>query len=599
MLDSKNIMLDIAKAPTTGPTGPAVHGQENIKADPAAKSDPFSALMDEAAARLKAAKSGNAMPPSQPPKLQASETSPQALLQSRTLKGGTTLIIGGAEPTDDGLIAFAQSQGMDPTALGLLAGNLRGKIGVGENTSLNKELNREQGAANDSPAIITDPAAVNIPLQSLGQSSAIKAPIQASALTDKTAAAIPVVTAEPKLALPADKFLSDQQRLQITQSLEPKNSSKALGSPLQMESLQRIDSHKPIESPQLIKSPQQTDSPQLTKSSQQIESPQLVKSLQLIKSPQQIESPQHIHSPQQIAGTQKKTTAIAGEASAALKNPAPEITNTINTLPIKPNSIITDAKLPAQAIAPGAQSEQPDAGKLTFGPNMADAFIKQHRERQGLPPSKLEAISLAQSKVAAVTSPTVIVSAAPLAAGLAPAPLFNEGQAASSATAANLNSEPTADTAVEDHRQDALRRHDDFSQLSRQLTDALGKRLTAQIQRGSWHVEMELHPKTLGRVEVQLEMKNGELEARFIAANATTRDLINEGMPRLREAFQEHGTETAYMDLGAANQGASDGKPTASDKADEALTPGQSSDIESDGSPTGQGLVADGLDILV
>ena len=581
MLDSKNIMLDIAEAPTTGPTGPAVHGQENIKADPAAKSDPFSALMDEAAARLKAAKSGNAMPPSQPPKLQASETSPQALLQSRTLKGGTTLIIGGAEPTDDGLIAFAQSQGMDPTALGLLAGNLRGKIGVGENTSLNKELNREQGAANDSPAIITDPAAVNIPLQSLGQSSAIKAPIQASALTDKTAAAIPVVTAEPKLALPADKFLSDQQRLQITQSLEPKNSSKALGSPLQMESLQRIDSHKPIESPQQI------DSPQLTKSSQQIESPQLVK------------SPQHIHSPQQIAGTQKKTTAIAGEASAALKNPAPEITNTINTLPIKPNSIITDAKLPAQAIAPGAQSEQPDAGKLTFGPNMADAFIKQHRERQGLPPSKLEAISLAQSKVAAVTSPTVIVSAAPLAAGLAPAPLFNEGQAASSATAANLNSEPTADTAVEDHRQDALRRHDDFSQLSRQLTDALGKRLTAQIQRGSWHVEMELHPKTLGRVEVQLEMKNGELEARFIAANATTRDLINEGMPRLREAFQEHGTETAYMDLGAANQGASDGKPTASDKADEALTPGQSSDIESDGSPTGQGLVADGLDILV
>ena len=581
MLDSKNIMLDIAKAPTTGPTGPAVHGQENIKADPAAKSDPFSALMDEAAARLKAAKSGNAMPPSQPPKLQASETSPQALLQSRTLKGGTTLIIGGAEPTDDGLIAFAQSQGMDPTALGLLAGNLRGKIGVGENTSLNKELNREQGAANDSPAIITDPAAVNIPLQSFDQSSAIKAPIQASALTDKTAAAIPVVTAEPKLALPADKFLSDQQRLQITQSLEPKNSSKALGSPLQMESLQRINSHKPIESPQL------------TKSSQQIESPQLVKSLQLIK------SPQHIHSPQQIAGTQKKTTAIAGEASAALKNPAPEITNTINTLPIKPNSIITDAKLPAQAIAPGAQSEQPDAGKLTFGPNMADAFIKQHRERQGLPPSKLEAISLAQSKVAAVTSPTVIVSAAPLAAGLAPAPLFIEGQAASSATAANLNSEPTADTAVEDHRQDALRRHDDFSQLSRQLTDALGKRLTAQIQRGSWHVEMELHPKTLGRVEVQLEMKNGELEARFIAANATTRDLINEGMPRLREAFQEHGTETAYMDLGAANQGASDGKPTASDKADEALTPGQSSDIESDGSPTGQGLVADGLDILV
>ena len=94
-------------------------------------------------------------------------------------------------------------------------------------------------------------------------------------------------------------------------------------------------------------------------------------------------------------------------------------------------------------------------------------------------------------------------------------------------------------------------------------------------------------------------MKNGELEARFIAANATTRDLINEGMPRLREAFQEHGTETAYRDLGAANQDASDGKPTVSHRAEDAITEGQSSDPESDGPTTGQGLAANGLDVLV
>ena len=162
-----------------------------------------------------------------------------------------------------------------------------------------------------------------------------------------------------------------------------------------------------------------------------------------------------------------------------------------------------------------------------------------------------------------------------------------------------MSLEPTAENAAEEHRQDAQRRQADFTQLSRQLTDALGKRLSAQIQRGSWHIEMELHPKTLGRVEVQLEMKNGELEARFIAANATTRDLINEGMPRLREAFQEHGTETAYRDLGAANQGASDGKSTASPSADKGLTEGQSSDTQSDDPLTGQSLAADGLDVLV
>jgi flagellar hook-length control protein FliK len=152
---------------------------------------------------------------------------------------------------------------------------------------------------------------------------------------------------------------------------------------------------------------------------------------------------------------------------------------------------------------------------------------------------------------------------------------------------------------AEDARQEMLRRQDDYMQLSRQLTDVLGKRLTAQIQRGSWQVEMELHPKSLGRVDVQLEMKNGELEARFIASNATTRDLINEGMPRLREAFQEHGTETAYKDSGAANQGAADGKSTASDNTADGSDNRLASESESDSGKNSQQSTADGLNILV
>lgn len=141
-------------------------------------------------------------------------------------------------------------------------------------------------------------------------------------------------------------------------------------------------------------------------------------------------------------------------------------------------------------------------------------------------------------------------------------------------------------------------------QLSRQLADALGKRLTAQIQQGSWRVEMDLHPKTLGRIEVQLEMKNGEIEARFLTANAATRDLINEGMPRLREAFQEHGTETAYVDVGTANQGFSDGKSTASEDADKGASDrltAASDDIDGATENRHAGLASDedGLNILV
>ena len=230
---------------------------------------------------------------------------------------------------------------------------------------------------------------------------------------------------------------------------------------------------------------------------------------------------------------------------------------------------------------------------------MADAFLQQHRHRQNLAPTKMDAINLTEAKALTASASSTLSSAPVLSASVASAPMFAEATATSGAAASGLKSDLSAAAPAEDTRQEMLRRQDDYTQLSRQLTDALGKRLTAQIQRGSWHVEMELHPKSLGRVEVQLEMKNGELEARFIAANATTRDLINEGMPRLREAFQEHGTETAYKDLGTANQGADDGKPTASGNgapgSDKRLDP----DVEGVSGKNSQQLSADGLDVLV
>ena len=71
---------------------------------------------------------------------------------------------------------------------------------------------------------------------------------------------------------------------------------------------------------------------------------------------------------------------------------------------------------------------------------------------------------------------------------------------------------------------------------------------------------MELHPRTLGRIEIQLEMKNGELEAHFNASRAATRDLIQEGLPRLRAELEQHGTESAYVGVGQQNNGKSDGK---------------------------------------
>ena len=63
----------------------------------------------------------------------------------------------------------------------------------------------------------------------------------------------------------------------------------------------------------------------------------------------------------------------------------------------------------------------------------------------------------------------------------------------------------------------------------------MGNRLSAQIEKGAWRVEMDLHPRSLGRIEIQLEMRNGELEAYFNSNQNLTRDLLSESFSKLRE----------------------------------------------------------------
>ena len=104
--------------------------------------------------------------------------------------------------------------------------------------------------------------------------------------------------------------------------------------------------------------------------------------------------------------------------------------------------------------------------------------------------------------------------------------------------------------------------------MSRRLTEAVGQRLSAQISKGVWQVELDIHPKSLGRIEIHLEMRGGELEAYFNASKAITRELLQDGMPRLKEELRQHGIETAYLGLGSGNQGKHDETPTPSQRGE-------------------------------
>ena len=258
--------------------------------------------------------------------------------------------------------------------------------------------------------------------------------------------------------------------------------------------------------------------------------------------------------------------------------------------------------------------------KMTFNlptsKAMNEIFSGVNTNPQHQPVIKLENINLAvkdgikdplkathlksnDSKIALLATAPVTTATVPvtLASVAAPAVISESGYITSPPTFDDRSEYSAADTLPEKLEQQTLRKQEEQADMSRRLAEALGQRLTAQISRGAWRVEMDLHPKSLGRIEIQLEMKNGELEANFTAANAATRELIQESMPRLRAAFEEHGMESAYIGLGLENQGQSDGKPTGQNSPNEAKTTSDSEEPQLNARTSR--LDDDGLDLLV
>jgi flagellar hook-length control protein FliK len=226
---------------------------------------------------------------------------------------------------------------------------------------------------------------------------------------------------------------------------------------------------------------------------------------------------------------------------------------------------------------------QAAAGRLLFKNLMdkhsAGGHVPLERANSAAPVIKLEAISLLAPAAPVVTAESAFIPAQQS---------FAQGQDAL-----------TAGRLPEDPLQRAMRKQEESQEMSRRLTEALGQRLTAQITRGAWRVEMDLHPKSLGRIEIQLEMKNGELEANFHSANSATRELLADSMPRLRAALEQHGMETAYLGLELGNQGRSDENSTGQEQGDRSERDNPVEKAESLSTAGKNKISDDGLNVLV
>lgn len=133
------------------------------------------------------------------------------------------------------------------------------------------------------------------------------------------------------------------------------------------------------------------------------------------------------------------------------------------------------------------------------------------------------------------------------------------------------------------------------------MAQAIGQRMLSEMEKGHWHLKMMLRPANLGHIEVEMRLRNGELDASFTAPQALTRDLLQDGLPRLRETLSQMGMDVANMNIGGGSSQKNGGDPTPQ-QAQTLTTAAQTEQKEEPAiiqklpvTPSGQ----DGLDVLV
>jgi len=101
-----------------------------------------------------------------------------------------------------------------------------------------------------------------------------------------------------------------------------------------------------------------------------------------------------------------------------------------------------------------------------------------------------------------------------------------------------------------------------IQELANKLGEALGARLQEQMERGQWRLHLKLNPGHLGQIDVELDMHAGGLDAVFKTENMLTKELITQGMSRLKDSLAESGTAVADVWVNSESKRESGGNPT-------------------------------------
>lgn len=249
------------------------------------------------------------------------------------------------------------------------------------------------------------------------------------------------------------------------------------------------------------------------------------------------------------------------KTGATLKPDTPALVSGLNSAALWAMSQATEK---ARITSPSVEAP-PDTTKVTLQmmppPPPAAIWMLRH----GLAPTQPKdnvstpsAVALSELDLSEVASPELLESlsqsmaegGASATPGAAPTPLSGHGSHRLEPAAAARQDAQNADANASAPDAAFAQRSENVQNLAEKMGQAVGQRILSEIEKGQWHLKLSLRPATLGHIEVEMRMRSGELDAVFTAPQAMTRELLQDGMAKLKETLNQMGMNVASMQVG-------------------------------------------------
>jgi len=99
------------------------------------------------------------------------------------------------------------------------------------------------------------------------------------------------------------------------------------------------------------------------------------------------------------------------------------------------------------------------------------------------------------------------------------------------------------------------------------LVEHVVRVVRASVGRGQWQAQIRLHPPELGRIRLDVNVRQDVLNMRIVAETAEARELISARVDQLRESLQQHGITVDRIDVEPRRAPASDASQSGANDA--------------------------------